>query len=275
MPSFQLPAVIPDDIKPLLNVAIKATQKAGLLALEIRGGYLEASTKKDGTIVTQADLECQKLIEKILTKSTSYKVIGEEAFPDPYAGDLTPDTFKDETYWLVDPIDGTKGYYSGNDEFCINIALMTKGYPHLGVVYIPATKETFFGIEHIGAWKLENNACKAISVKKNPKKLRVLSSSGNINLDALHARVPKQDIKSITPLGSAIKMVRIAEGSADYHLRTGPTMKWDTAAPQAILEAAGGELVDLYGKRMSCVGPKWLNPFFEAKASSASDTDVK
>ena len=157
---------------------------------------------------------------------------------------------------MVDPLDGPKEFIKRNGEFSINIALVENHKPILGMVYLPVTKEGFFGVTQAyqglmeGAVKWTPEGCQPIAVR--PAQSTLIAMSSRSHGPALPESLKQQllqEFKHIReiPKGSSIKACRIAEGVADIHLRRGPTCEWDTAASQAIVEAAGGVLMAFDG----------------------------
>ncbi|MFL5730541.1 MAG: 3'(2'),5'-bisphosphate nucleotidase CysQ [Cytophagaceae bacterium] len=150
------------------------------------------------------------------------------------------------TFWLVDPLDGTKEFIKRNGEFTVNIALIEQGTPVLGVIYAPATNKLYYAIKGQGAWKREGgNTIKIQTGKKENNWIAVGSRSHSAPEEqTVLSKYPVTDSVSI---GSSLKFCLLAEGQADIYYRHGPTMEWDTGAGQAILEAAGGKMLDNQG----------------------------
>jgi 3'(2'), 5'-bisphosphate nucleotidase len=166
-------------------------------------------------------------------------------------------------YWLVDPLDGTREFAAGNDEFTVNIGLIRHGVPVLGVVGVPAMGELFGGVVGVGAWKQTAAGTQPITARVPPAEgLTVLASRHYANDARLNAFLAGRKVATVTNYGSALKIMRVAEGVADLYPRFGRTMEWDTAAPQAVLEAAGGRLTDVAGAPLGYSKPKWENPHF-------------
>ncbi|HMA10506.1 MAG TPA: 3'(2'),5'-bisphosphate nucleotidase CysQ, partial [Steroidobacteraceae bacterium] len=172
-----------------------------------------------------------------------------------------------DRYWLVDPLDGTKEFISRNGEFTVNIALIEDHRPVLGVVHIPVSDTTYSGIPGRGAWREANDRGRLpIGVRRVVRPpLRVVGSRSHGNpllATALAALGPHE----LRPAGSSIKLCMVAEGSADLYPRLGPTSEWDIAAGQAVVEAAGGQVVRLQdGSSLRYnTGESLLNPDFLA-----------
>jgi 3'(2'), 5'-bisphosphate nucleotidase len=172
-----------------------------------------------------------------------------------------------QRYWLVDPLDGTKEFVSRNGEFTVNIALIEGHRPVLGVVHIPVADATYSGIPGRGAWRESHDRGRLpIGVRRVVRPpLRVVGSRshGNPALETALAALGPSELK---PAGSSIKLCMVAEGSADLYPRLGPTSEWDIAAGQAVVEAAGGQVVRLSdGTALRYnTGESLLNPDFLA-----------
>ncbi len=169
-------------------------------------------------------------------------------------------------YWLVDPLDGTKEFVSRNGEFTVNIALIAGHRPEMGVVHIPVTDTTYSGIPGVGAWREAGDRGRMpIAVRRIAKPpLRVVGSRshGNPALGKALAALGPHELK---PAGSSIKLCLVADGSADLYPRLGPTSEWDIAAGQAVVEAAGGQVVRLpdgmalsYNTKANILNPEFL-----------------
>lgn len=248
-----------------LLAAIKAiAREAGREILEVYGTDFEARTKADDSPLTEADLRAHQLIVGELSRKTpQVPVLSEES-----ADQISPQQRATwQRYWLVDPLDGTREFVARNGEFTVNIALIQSSRPVLGVVHIPVSDTTYSGIPGVGAWREANDrAPSSINVRRMARApLRVLGSRshGSPRLaEALGAMGPHELIAA----GSSIKLCLVADGSADLYPRLGPTSEWDIAAGQAVVEAAGGQVVEIqsgeplrYNSR-----PTLLNPDFMA-----------
>jgi len=207
--------------------------------------------KSDDSPVTAADLAAHHIIVDGLKKLTPHIPVLSEEGVFPFEERVTWPLL-----WVVDPLDGTKEFIKRNGEFSVNIALVENHVPILGIVYLPVTKEGFFGvtgdIENLpkGALKWTETDVKVIKARAPESTLIAMTSRshGPALPDTLKAQL-LNDFSHIEeiPKGSSIKACRIAEGVADIHLRRGPTSEWDTAATQAIVEGAGGVLMDFNG----------------------------
>jgi 3'(2'), 5'-bisphosphate nucleotidase len=210
-------------------------------------------TKADTSPLTAADLAAHKRLVAGLPHITSdpLPILSEEGVPEDYEK-----RHQWQSFWLIDPLDGTKEFLARNGQFTVNVALIHKGSAVLGVVYQPVTQKFYWAQSNTGAWRQigEETAvpifCEVLESRQQQKlSLRALvsqhhhSSASQEKLSQIQKHWPGNI--EILPLGSSLKICAIAEGSADVYLRIGPTNEWDTAAAQAVLEAAGGQLVSL------------------------------
>jgi len=248
----------PDDAA-LLEIAATLARQAAEVILGIRARGYDTLAKANASPVTEADHRSEALITAGLRAATpDIPVIAEEeiggGYMPPRAG---------RTYWLVDPLDGTRDFVAQRDSFTVNIGLIREGRPVLGAVAVPASAEFFGGWVGAGAWKQDGSGRRRIFARPPPKLgLAVLSSRIRNDEGRIRAFVAPREVASITPLSSALKFCRLAEGSADFYARFGRTMEWDTAGPEAILTAAGGRLRLLDGSVMRYEKPEWVNPPF-------------
>lgn len=192
--------------------------------------------KADDSPLTLADEAADKVIKKGLEElSIQYPILSEEGKKMSYEERKEWDTF-----WLVDPLDGTKEFIKRNGQFTVNIALIKNHFPIMGVIYVPATDTFYYGSE-IGAFKEVGGEKTELKVnQKASDRIAVRSAShASPEEDELLA---KYDVKDSISKGSSLKFCMVAEGKADIYYRHGPTMEWDTGAGQAILEAAGGKI---------------------------------
>ncbi|MCV2402006.1 3'(2'),5'-bisphosphate nucleotidase CysQ [Marinomonas sp. C2222] len=218
-----------------------------------QGADLGVEEKADDSPVTAADLAAHEIIlAGLQTLTPDIPVLSEEAVIPFEVRSKWP------ILWLVDPLDGTKEFIKRNGEFSINIALVEDGVPILGVVYLPTTTEGYFGVTKawnnlpVGSIKWQGDDAHEPIKLREPREpiVAMTSRSHGPALPADLKESLKRDFEQVRelPKGSSIKGCRIAEGIADIHLRRGPTSEWDTAAQQAIIEAAGGMLVTPQGK---------------------------
>ena len=221
----------------LLPIALEAAQKACVEILNVyNSANFEVEAKGDNSPLTLADRKAHEVIVEIL-KPTGFPILSEEGKSIPYHIRKDWDTF-----WMVDPLDGTKEFIKRNGEFTVNIALIENQKPVLGVVSIPVTHETYYGAKGIGAFKIANGQkFQLIVSEKVPKTkqgIRVVASRSHLNeetqqfIDSLNQPV-------LVSKGSSLKFLMLADGQADIYPRYAPTMEWDTAAAHAVLNQLG------------------------------------
>lgn len=256
-----------------LKLAVKAALDAGNAILGIYQQDFSVEFKDDKSPLTEADKAAHDLIFQTLEK-TGLPVLSEESKAVPY------EQRKAWTkYWLVDPLDGTKEFIKKNGEFTVNIALIENGRPVLGVVYAPVLKTLYFGIIGQGAFRATGEGIfqgleKAESlpcIAGEPGVIKVVASRSHMNpeTEAFIAALEKKGRVELVSSGSSLKLCRVAEGRADVYPRIAPTMEWDTAAAQAVVEASGGTVVQ-YGttEPLRYNKENLLNPFFVVSRAS-------
>lgn len=248
--------------KKQLECLCQMAKEAGdeIMAVYRDGGLAGRSWQKDDTSpLTEADLRADRVIRAGLERHfPGVYVLSEESASE---GPKTAGPF-----FLVDPLDGTKEFLKRNDEFTVNIALIVDGRPVAGVVLAPALGELFYAAQGEGAWKQDAHGVQALCTRTHDgvRPLRVMGSRSH-GADKLNAWLDSLDaVHTFTAAGSSLKFCRIAEGLADIYPRFGPTSQWDTAAAQAVLEMAGGMVVDmtgvplLYGLDRPILNPEFL-----------------
>lgn len=251
--------------KDLLNLArdlIPVARAAGAIEMKYYHAGAEVMDKEDGSPVTLADQEAERLImEKLAAIAPGIPVVGEEAVSAGSIPDISAGRF-----FLVDPLDGTREFITGGGDFTVNIALLDNFEPVMGVIYAPVSSVMYFGAAdqcfRINAEGAEDK----ISVRRPPAEgLHVVASrrSDPTRLNEfLHGRKVAKTINR----SSSLKFCVLAAGEADLYPRLGPTGEWDTAAGEAILKAAGGRVTTIDGGPMVYGGveKKFLNPHFLA-----------
>lgn len=213
--------------------------------------------------LTLADNAANDIIEaglKSLEPLTS--ILSEESKSVPFSQRRAWDSF-----WLVDPLDGTKEFIKRNGEFTVNIALIKEGVAILGVVHAPVLGVTYCGAAGLGAFKTKDGVTKSITVadytKSDVVKIVGSRSHGGPELDGFIKKLRDCGVKSeFVSMGSSLKLCLVAEGAAHLYPRFGPTMEWDTAAAQAVVEAAGGSVVGINGTPLLYNKENLLNPHF-------------
>ncbi len=243
---------------------------AGQAIMEHYAGRVVVERKADDSPLTAADLDAHRAIVAGLRDLTpDVPVLSEES-----SGIGTAQRRRWREYWLVDPLDGTKEFLSRNGEFTVNIALVRDHSPVLGIVHAPAlaVPRTYAGSEGAGATRADGaGAPRPIRVASAPAILRVVGSRSHrgASLDAFLARLGPHELVA---MGSSLKFCLVAEGAADVYPRFGPTSEWDTAAAQAVVEAAGGVVLapDRAPLRYNA-RDDLLNPSFIASADATRD----
>lgn len=257
------PAPDLEELAPLAALA----HRAGEAILEVYGrAAADVTLKEDRTPLTEADRASHRvIIDGLQALTPDVPVISEEGEePDPrlLAGG--------RAVWVVDPLDGTKEFIKRTGEFTVNIALVRSGRPVAGVVHAPVLAKSWLAGRD-GAELREDGRCEPLRVRRaSPERLGVVASRDHAGprVKALLERLPGAETLS---MGSSLKFCLIAEGRADLYLRDGPTMEWDTAAAQAVLEAAGGGVFTLDGQRLGYGKPELRNPMFVAAGDPALD----
>jgi len=242
----------------LLELAAGLALRAAEAILAIRARGFAVTRKADRSVVTEADRAAEALIVAGLRAAApEIPVIAEEEV----AGGAV--FIASSRFWLVDPLDGTREFADGSDDFAVNIGLVRDGLIRLGVVGVPATGELFGGIVGVGAWKRHGGIETPVHARAVPAEgLTVLASRHHGDTARLDALLSGRVVAKVVNFGSSLKFCRLAEGIADLYPRFGRTMEWDTAAPQAVLEAAGGTVRTLEGAALRYGKPGWENPHF-------------
>ncbi len=286
-----------------LTISLLAARAAGEAILDIYDRDFGVEHKDDGSPLTLADRRSHEIIVDHLTTlpSKQLPVLSEEG------GDIPYEERRDrDYYWLVDPLDGTKEFIKRNGEFTVNIALIHKDRPVLGVIYVPVKDTFYFASEGIGVYKLEGSekvgrlesgeekneeviksmlsdiirdsirlpvTLKGLSSTDHRSGITIIGSRSHVTrefeefVDEMRQKYAEVEFISA---GSSLKFCLVAEGKADIYPRFGPTMEWDTAAGQAIVEQAGGSVLEVKtGKRMSYNKENLLNHWFVASLNSA------
>jgi 3'(2'), 5'-bisphosphate nucleotidase len=234
----------------LLKLALKAAQEAGIAIMHYYPQALAVNYKKDCSPLTLADQAAHKIITGRLVES-GLVVVSEE-------GDNLH--INAERFWLVDPLDGTKDFLARNGDFTVNIALVYGERPVLGVVFAPATNTFFWGVEGMGAWQITDGFETALSPHARSALLRMAVSRFHDHPD-VNVFAAKNSITERVAIGSALKYGMLASGKIDVFPRLVGSSEWDTAAGQAVLEAAGGHVLDWHtGKSLKYGKPGRRNP---------------
>lgn len=239
------------ELNRLLDVAIQASKEAGDAILEYYVGTVHQTTKEDGSPLTLADKAAHNVILKELAK-TGIPVVSEEG------NDLLMDA---DLYWLVDPLDGTKDFLAKNDEFTVNIALISGTRPLLGVVYGPGNSELYAGIPDASLLIYESKGIRSdVGQFKKSEKIKMGVSRFHDHED-VDVFAEMNNIESKTKIGSALKYGQLAVGLIDVFPRLVGSSEWDTAAGQAVVESAGGSVLNWNtGKTLTYGKSKRRNP---------------
>jgi 3'(2'), 5'-bisphosphate nucleotidase len=219
--------------------------------------------KADHSPLTEADMAAHHYIVAQLAKLSDYPILSEESAQLPFA-----ERSQWDTYWLVDPLDGTKQFVQRTDEFCVCIALIHHHQPILGAIYLPVKQISYYACQQQGAFKQVDQQETIISSQTNKSAhLPTIAVSRSHSKGDTQRFLENLGEHQLRISGSAIKACWVAEGKADLYPRLWPTSEWDTAAAQCILEQAGGELTTIDGKAMRYNTKDDLtNPFFFASA---------
>jgi 3'(2'), 5'-bisphosphate nucleotidase len=258
----------------LLKTAITAAIAASKQILDIYSQDFDVEFKEDKSPLTLADRSAHDAICQGLL-STGLPVLSEEGKKIPYEIRRQWDKF-----WLVDPLDGTKEFVKRNGEFTVNIALISSHKAIMGVILVPVSNVLYFASRPSGAFKISLNGTDGSDIEKilqnaeslpipgTPVKVTVVGSRSHSSPETvnfirnLQITEPELDFVSV---GSSLKMCLVAEGKAHIYPRFGPTMEWDTAAGQALVEIAGGKVLQAdTGETVIYNKPGLLNPWFVA-----------
>ena len=239
--------------------------KAGEAILEIyNSDDFGTEVKGDDSPVTKADLAAHQVLVRGLSKLTpDIPVVSEEDSESIRVGHSST------VYWLIDPLDGTKEFIKRNGEFTCNLALIENKQPTLGLVGVPAANELYVGGVAIPSTRESvDGSAEAIQHKPAPNITRVVASKSHLN-DETRAFIENLEGEvALVQAGSSLKFLKIATGEADIYPRLAPTCEWDTAAAHAVLNGAGGEVLQANGEPMTYGKEEILNPHFIAKALS-------
>ncbi len=247
----------------LLEMAEKAARLAGEEILRIYNSiHVQqlAEKKADHSPLTEADRRAHTIITHYLNPA-GIPVVSEEGKETPYE-----QRSRWEYLWMIDPLDGTREFLSRNGEFTVNIALISRGEPVLGVVGVPVTGEVYGGGQDLGAWVSRGGTkiplARRSSVNLKMPGIRVVASRSHLN-DATRQFIETLQEPQLISKGSSLKFMLVAEGRADVYPRFGPTMEWDTAAAHAIVRTVGLRVADdTNGKELSYNKRNLQNPSF-------------
>ncbi len=284
-----------ENIKNILLVSLFAINSASKTVLEVYNTDFKVDFKEDNSPLTMADKKSHRIITNILMRYfPGIPILSEEG------KDVSYIVRRDwEYFWLIDPLDGTKEFIKRNGEFTVNIALVCKDRPILGVIAVPVKNTIYFALKDLGSYKIDNevliiNEINSYILKEDEanleesykrlisysKKLPVDEYLDNRKKDSVNVIVSRSHMNQETEdflkelskkyrninrinIGSSLKLCTIAEGKADIYPRFAPTMEWDIAAGQCIVEEAGGSVIDYNtGKPMRYNKESLVNPWF-------------
>jgi 3'(2'), 5'-bisphosphate nucleotidase len=247
------------DIHKIIHIA----RLAGDAIMDIYLKDFDIEYKDDKSPLTEADKKANDVIvEGLNSLKTTFHILSEEGTTIPY------EERQDwEYFWMVDPLDGTKEFIKKNDEFTVNIALIHKDKPILGVVYAPALNEMYWASQGSGAYK-DGIRLPLFTNLDTSKTLKVVASKSHLSPETqeyIDKLAKTTEAIECVSRGSSLKLCMVAEGSADIYPRLAPTMEWDTAAADAIILEAGKQILNYDNKKPILYNKKNLhNPWFIA-----------
>lgn len=251
----------PRDPESLLSDVLQLVEVAGQAILEVYTSAHDVSYKADDSPITRADRAAHEILSAGLRRlAPEIPVLSEES-----AEEHAPAVrHRWQDFWLVDPLDGTKEFINRNGEFTVNVALVRNHRPVLGVVAAPVLGTVYYGVEGVGAFVVRaGGTATPIHVRRAGDPVVIVGSRSHRgdSLDDALVRIGPHELR---PMGSSLKFCLVAEGNADFYPRLGPTCEWDTAAAQAVVEAAGGTVTTLdgqplrYNERDTLLNPHFL-----------------
>lgn len=255
------------DYQQYLEEVMAIARNAGEAIMQIYATDFDVSHKSDHSPLTKADLAAHHLIVESLKQLTPHiPVLSEES------DDVTAEIRNSwQTYWLIDPLDGTREFVKRNGEFTVNIAYIQNHVPVLGVVYAPVKELLYYACAGGGAFKQIGNWA-ATKIHSRAFRLEQITVAGSRShsdhqlqqfLNQMHIKTGS--IPELIHMGSSLKICLVAEGGADVYPRLGPTSEWDTAAAHCVLREAGGEIMDIQGQPLRYnTKESLLNPSFFA-----------
>lgn len=251
------------DFKELLNFAKTAAENAAEQILKVyESSDFDVERKSDDSPLTKADKASHDAIVDELEK-TGLPILSEEGDEVPY------DVRKSwEYFWMIDPLDGTKEFIKRNGEFTVNIALIHENKSILGVVQVPVQNKLYWAVDNEAYLYHEGTFSKLLvnSIDLNQEGLNVVASRSHLS-EETQEFIDALNNPEIVSMGSSLKLLAVAEGAADLYPRYAPTMEWDTAAAQAIVEAAGGTVIQKKSKENVLYNKEdLLNPYFLVSA---------
>lgn len=234
--------------------------------MQVYGTEFSVDHKSDHSPLTEADRRAHDVIVAGLTKlDPKIPVLSEESPPE-----VLVERLEWQRYWLVDPLDGTKEFVKRNGEFTVNIALVEDHRAILGVVHAPVLGTDYFGELQSGAWTCRSGQVpEPIRVQQPAREIPVVVGSRSHRGQSLDRMLQRLGRHELLAMGSSLKICLVATGEADFYPRLGPTSEWDTAAAHAVLESAGGFMLDVNGDPLRYNKADILNPHFLAFGDDA------
>jgi len=258
-----------------IDVAIRAALAGGVEILKVYESEFAVEHKDDKSPLTMADKNAHLAIQALL-ETTGLPILSEEGRSIPYE-----ERKQWSTFWMVDPLDGTKEFVKRNGEFTVNIALIENGVATAGIIYVPVKEVLYAGVVGEGAWKVTEeatsipswDACKnqgaLLPQPSDEKAYTVVASRSHLSPETetlINQLKEKHGDVAVASMGSSLKICLVAEGAADLYPRYAPTMEWDTAAGHGIASAAGKSIMDFTTKAEMCYNKEnLLNNWFEVK----------
>ena len=232
-----------NELEDIAKNLIETTELAGKKSIEIQSQGLKVITKPDNSPVTNGDLEVNKMLtEKIKSLTPNIPIISEETVDFTKKNNL-------KTFWLIDPIDGTKEYIAGKDEYTINAALVLNYMPTIGMLGAPKKNRLFYSYGKNNSFMIENNKTIKLDCKKKTTKGKIFAVSGTEKPSPQILEVlKKHKVESFTPMHSSYKFCVIATGEFDFYAAKERAYEWDYAAGHAIAENAGAIITTLENK---------------------------
>jgi len=257
--------------RQLLDRAAAIARDAGEAIMKVYARDFSVSYKADESPLTEADAAAHRIIVAQLAQLEPWLPILSEEDIDAFPG-----ADSRGRYWLVDPLDGTKEFIKRNGDFSVNIAIVERGVPVLGVVYAPVSGTLWQGARGLGAQRIDSAGERAIRVREHrpgqPWRLLRSRSHPSPDLQGWIEKLERHDPVEQEAVGSSLKFCRIAEGLADIYPRLGPTSLWDTAAAHAVLNEAGGAVIRFDGEPLDYADTdRLLNPWFIAHGRGELD----
>jgi len=246
------------DVQDIVTIA----KEAGYAIMRVYEQDFEVEYKQDNSPLTLADKKANDIIEDGLNQlSVNFPILSEEGKEIPYE-----DRKHWGYFWLVDPLDGTKEFVNKNGEFTVNIALIHKDTPVLGVVYAPALDVCYWAKQDEGAFKDGQKLPLKMADQRNTYKIVASRSHMSDEMQAFIDAIDVDKEKELASIGSSLKICLVAEGNADIYPRLWPTMEWDTAAAHAVINESEGSLTPLnYDSIIQYNKECLVNPYFVAE----------